>query len=148
MSFAVLLLLGVGAVGAGSLVALARRTFAAGIWLQAVGCGLIAVGGLWSLAAGEVAGKAFTSSFDPRIGVDGLSGLFLGVLGVCGAAALVFAVRYLEPSGRGRAIASLTGLFVLVQLLVLVARGPADLPPRLGGHDVGACGGDPRRPRR
>ena len=124
MSFAVALLLGVGAVGAGSLVALARRTFAAGIWLQAVGCGLIAVGGLWSLAAGEVAGNAFTSAFDPRIGVDGLSGLFLGVLGVCGAAALVFAVRYLEPSGRGRAIASLTGLFVLVQLLVLVARDP------------------------
>jgi hydrogenase-4 component B len=124
VSFAVVVLLGVGAVGAGSLVSVARRTFAVGIWLQAVGCALFAVGGLWSLAAGEVAGSAFTSSFDPRIGVDGLSGLFLGVLGVCGAAALVFAGRYLEPSGRGRTIASLMGLFVLVQLLVLVARDP------------------------
>ena len=46
------------------------------------------------------------------------------MLGVCGAAVFVFAGRYLEPSGRGRAIASLTALFVLVQVLVLVARDP------------------------
>ena len=92
--------------------------------MVAVGCALVAVGGFWLLLAGEVVGNGFTSAFEPRVGVDELSGLFLGVLGVCGAAVFVFAGRYLEPSGRGRAIASLTALFVLVQVLVLVARDP------------------------
>ena len=36
----------------------------------------------------------------------------------------MFAARYLEPSGRGRAIGALIALFVLVQALVLVARDP------------------------
>ena len=118
------LLVGVAAVAAGGLLALVRRSFAVGVGLVALGCALLAVGGLWALVAGQVAGSGFTSAFDPRIGADPLSGLFLGALGVCGAAVFVFAARYLEPSGRGRAIASLTGVFVLVQALVLVARDP------------------------
>jgi hypothetical protein len=46
----------------------------------------VAAGGLWALAADEVAGRPFTSAFDPWVGVDGLSGLFLdGTRAVCSA---------------------------------------------------------------
>ncbi len=124
MTFVVPVLTGALLVGAGGLIAIPRRTFTAGLAAQAAGCVFLAAGGLWALATDGQAGSAFTSAFDPRIGVDGLSGLFLGVLGAVGAAALVFATRYLEPSGRGRAIGALVALFVLVQALVLVARDP------------------------
>ena len=49
----------------------------------------------WELLTGGVAGAAFTSGFEPRFGVDGLSGLFLAVLGAVGACALLFASRSL-----------------------------------------------------
>ncbi len=124
MTFAVLVLTGAALVGAGGLITIPGRTFTVGLVVQVLGCVLLGAGGLWALVTGGEAGSAFTSAFDPRIGVDGLSGLFLGVLGAVGAAALVFAVRYLEPSGRGRAIGALIALFVLVQALVLVARDP------------------------
>jgi hydrogenase-4 component B len=121
---ALLVLLGVAAVGGGGALALGRRTLVAGLGVQAGGCAVLATGGLWALVARESFGSRFTSAFDPRVGVDPLSGLFLAILGAVGAAALVFAARYLEPSGRGRVVASLTALFVLVQALVLVARDP------------------------
>jgi hydrogenase-4 component B len=124
VNFAVLVLVGVAAVGVGGVLTIARPSFTVGLAVQAAGCGLFAAGGLWALFADGVAGSGFSSLFDPRVGVDGLTGLFLGVLGVVGAAAIVFAIRYLEPSGRGRAIGALTALFVGVQVLVLVARDP------------------------
>jgi hydrogenase-4 component B len=124
VSLAALVLAGVTAVGVGGLIVIARRWFAVGLALQAAGCLLFAVGGLWALVADETAGRPFTSAFDPQVGVDALSGLFLGVLGAVGAAALVYAIRYLQPTGRGRAIGALTALFVGVQVLVLVARDP------------------------
>jgi hydrogenase-4 component B len=124
VSFAVLVVAGVAAVGAGGLLALAQRWFGAGLSVQAAGCLVLAAGGLWALVEDETAGPPFTSAFDPRVGVDGLSGLFLAILGAVGAAALVYATRYLTPSGKGRAIGALTALFVGVQVLVLVARDP------------------------
>jgi hydrogenase-4 component B len=119
-----LVVAGVAAVGVGGVLTSVRRTFSAGVAIQAVGCALFAVGGLWALAVDGAAGSGFSSAFDPRVGIDGLTGVFLGVLGVVGAAALVYAIRYLEPSGRGRAIGALTALFVGTQVLVLVARDP------------------------
>jgi hydrogenase-4 component B len=124
LSFAVFVLVGVAAVGVGGLLAVARWSFALGLAVQATGCLLLAIGGFWALGKDGTVGQPFTSAFDPRIGVDGLTGLFLGVLGTVGAAALVYAVRYLAPSGKGRAIGALTALFVGVQVLVLVARDP------------------------
>ena len=102
MSFAASVLVGGAALGTGGLRTLLRRTFVAGLTVQAAGCALLAVGGIWALVADETAGDAFTSAFDSRIGIDGLSGLFLGILGAVGVAALVFAPRYLEPSAQGR----------------------------------------------
>ena len=68
--------------------------------------------------------QGFTSEFTPRFGVDGLSGLFLGALGLVAAAALVFSRDYLEPDGRGRTVAALTALLVLVLAGVFCARDP------------------------
>ena len=69
-------------------------------------------------------GRGFTSAFDPRFGVDGLSGLFLGTLGLVAAPALVFSLRYLESTRRGRLVALLNAAFVLALALVVCARDP------------------------
>ena len=80
--------------------------------------------GFWALGSNAPLGDAFSSSFGLTFGVDGLSGFFLGILGLIAAAALVFSVRYLRPSPQGRAVGALTALFVLALALVLCARGP------------------------
>ena len=69
-------------------------------------------------------GDGFSSSFAPRLGVDGLSGLFLGILGLIAVPALAFSVRYLRPGPNGRAVGALTALFVLALALVLCGRDP------------------------
>jgi hydrogenase-4 component B len=92
--------------------------------LQAIGAIGVAVAGFWVLAAGDVLGAAYTSAFDPRVGVDGLSGLFLGTLGLVAAPALVFSIRYLEPTVRGRVVGLLTAAFLLALASVLCARDP------------------------
>ena len=148
MTFVVPVLTGALLVGAGGLIAIPRRTFTAGLAAQAAGCVFLAAGGLWALATDGQAGSAFTSAFDPRIGVDGLSGLFLGVLG--GGRRGGTRVRHPVPGAvgarpgdrrAGRAVRSGAG-----------ARPggarPAHVPPRLGGDDTRARRGDPRRPCR
>jgi hydrogenase-4 component B len=85
---------------------------------------MVGVAGFWALGSGETAGAIFTSSFDPRLGVDGLSGLFLGTLGVVAVPALVFALRYLRPTAGGRAVAVLTAAFLLALAAVVCARDP------------------------
>ena len=92
--------------------------------MQAAGSALVAVGGFWALAAGDVLGAPFTSSFVPRLGVDGLSAFFLGTLGLIAAPALVYSIRYLQPTATGRAVAVLTACFVLALALVVCARDP------------------------
>ena len=92
--------------------------------MQAAGAAGVGVAGFWALASGDTLGAGFTSSFDPRFGVDGLSGLFLGTLGLIAAPALVFSLRYLEPTRRGRVTAALTAGFFLALALVVCARDP------------------------
>ena len=119
-----ILVLGLGAVALGGALSAARRAFAAGLAVQATGAALVAVGGFWALAAGDVLGAPFTSSFVPRLGVDGLSAFFLGTLGLIAAPALVYSIRYLEPSAKGRAVAVLGACFILALALVVCARDP------------------------
>ena len=70
-------------------------------------------------------GAGFASSFDPRFGVDGLSGLFLGTLGLIAAPALVFSLRYLEPDSKGTGgLRRSPRAFVLALALVVCARDP------------------------
>ncbi len=112
------------AIALGGVATVGRATFRAGLILQAVGAAGLALAGFWALGAGLDAGSAFTSALDPRFGIDGLSGLFLGTLGLIAAPALVFSLRYLEPTGRGRGVGALTGAFVLAMAGVLCARDP------------------------
>ena len=119
-----LLVAGLSATAFGGALGVWRRAFSAGLWLQAAGAAGIAIAGFWALGSQTSLGEGFTSSFVPRFGVDGLSGLFLGILGLIAAPALVFSTRYLRPSLRGRAVGALTALFVLALALVLCARDP------------------------
>jgi len=99
-----LLVAGLGAIALGGLLAARRVTFAAGLGVQAAGAAILAVAGFWTLGAGSTLGEEFASSFSPRFGVDGLSGLFLGTLGLVAAPALVFSLRYLQPTVGGRIV--------------------------------------------
>jgi hydrogenase-4 component B len=115
---------GLALVAAGGALAIRPRTFVAGAWVQALGALVLAVTGFWTLAAGTTAGAGFTSDFEPRFGVDGLTAFFLATLGVVAAPALAFSSAYLRPDARGRAVAALTAAFVLVLAGVLCARDP------------------------
>ncbi len=119
-----LLVAGLGLLALGGLVVVLRRAFAAGVLLQATGAAAVATAGFWALGTGATLGAGFTSAFVPRFGVDGLSGLFLGILGLVALPALVFSLRYLEPTPRGRAIAALTAAFLLAMAGVVCARDP------------------------
>jgi hydrogenase-4 component B len=120
----ILIVAGASVIAVGGVLCAFARSLRLGLLAQAAGAGLLAAGGFWVLLAEESVGRSFTSAFEPQLGVDALSGFFLGVLGTVGFAALVFGVGYLSPSGRGRAVGSLTALFLLAQALVLVARDP------------------------
>jgi hydrogenase-4 component B len=121
---AALLLAGVAAIAAGGGLAVVPRTFRAGLQLQAAGLVLAALTSI---------GWDFTSALQPHVGVDRLSGFFLGTLGVAGAPALVFATRYLERNARGRAVGALTAVFLLTLVLVVCARDAFTL---LGGWEL------------
>ncbi|MDX6665409.1 MAG: hydrogenase-4 component [Solirubrobacteraceae bacterium] len=119
-----LLVAGLGALACGGILAFFRRGFGPGVVLQAFGATATGVAGFWVLGTGAVLGEGFTSAFTPQLGLDGLSGLFLGVLGLVAAPALIFSSRYLQPTARGRAIAGLTAAFLLAMATVLCARDP------------------------
>ena len=92
--------------------------------VQAAAAALLAVAGFWALAAGDTAGSRFSGAFEPRLGFDGLTAFFLGMLGLVAAPTLAFASRYFAPDVRGCALAALTGTFVLTLVEVLCARDP------------------------
>ncbi len=121
---AAFLLAAVVLLGLGSAACASARTFRAGLAAQAAGAALLGVVGFWALAAGTPFGSAFSSGFTPRFGVDGLTAFFLGTLGLVAVPTLAFASRYLDSGARGRVIAALTGVFVLVLAEVLCARDP------------------------
>jgi len=121
---ALLLGAGLAALACGGVLAAARRSFAVGVQAQAAGAAAVAAAGFWAFAEQSTAGAAFTSAFEPRFGLDGLSGFFLGTLGVVATPALVFSRRYLASTGRGRTVAVLQAAFVLALAAVLCARDP------------------------
>jgi len=92
--------------------------------VQAAGLAVLGVVGFLALAGGNTYGASFSNALEPRFGIDGLTAFFLAMLGLVGAPTLAFASRYLEPGPRGRAIAVLIGLFVLMLADVLCARDP------------------------
>jgi hydrogenase-4 component B len=119
-----LLVAALSVVALGGGLAAFRASLSAGLAVQAAGAAAVAVAGFWTLGSGEGFGDAFASSFDARFGVDAMSGLFLGTLGLIATPALVFSLRYLEPDTRGRAVGVLAAAFLLALAMVLCARGP------------------------
>ena len=98
MTFAPLVVAGVAAVCAGGLLASRRLSFPVGLAVQAAGCLLLAVAGILGARRRRERRRAVHERVRaPRSGVDPLTGLFLGVLGVVAAASLAFAIRYLAP---------------------------------------------------
>lgn len=115
-------LAGVAAVALGGMLGAAPKRLAAGLLLQAAGALAIGVAGFWALAERGTWGASFTSTLTPHVGIDGLSGLFLGTLGLIASPALVFASAYLQQAGPGRATGVLTSAFILALVGVLCAR--------------------------
>jgi hydrogenase-4 component B len=111
-------------LAAGALGSLSARLWRLGLVVQSAGAAGLAVAGFAEMVAAHPAGSGFTSHLTPRLGVDPLSGMFLGTLGLVGAPALGYAARYLDGSRRDRAVAALTGGFVLAMALVVCARDP------------------------
>lgn len=118
------MLAGVILVGTGGLLSISRHAFLIGLATQTLGAAVIAVAGFVALWSGDALGSEFTSALEPRLGVDPLSGFFLGVLGAVAAPALVYSLGYLEPTRQGRAVGALSAPFVLALALVLCARDP------------------------
>ena len=119
-----LLLVAFGLIGVGALGCVARPGLRLGLLVQAAGAAVLGVTGFWLLAEGTTLGSPFGGAFTPHFGVDGLSAFFLATLGAVAAPVLLFASRYLGTSASGRAVAVLTGAFVLTLAEVLCARDP------------------------
>ena len=115
---------GLGGRRAGGALALGRRTFAAGIWVQVAGALVLAVAGFWALSAGTSAGAGFTSALRAALRRGRAHGFFLGTLGLVAAPALAFSTAYLRPTGAAVPSAALTAAFVVVLAGVLCARDP------------------------
>lgn len=98
---------------------------ATGLATQAAGAAFVGAGGILAFAAGSTAGSGFTSDFRPHVGVDPLSGFFLGIMAIVAVPATIYAVAYLRQAPDSRALASLNGLFLLALTGLLVARDVA-----------------------
>ncbi len=92
-----LLLAGLALLAVGGLLALVTRSAVPGVAVQALGAVAVGVAGLWELASRSAAGSGFTNGFGLSFGVDGLSGLFLGTLGLVAAPALLYSAGLPRP---------------------------------------------------
>lgn len=117
-----LLLAGLVVLAAGGALAAAPDRLADGLRVQAIGALLAGAAGVLAVLDGGTAGAAFTSALTPHFGIDGLSGLFVGLVGLTACPSLVYASAYLHPTGQGRAIGALTPAFVLSLIGVTCAR--------------------------
>ena len=90
--------------------------------MQAAGATLAGLAGALVLWSGDPAGARFSAGLTPSFGLDRLSGVYLLMLGLVGGPALAFAASYLGPTRRDRAVAVLTGAFVMLLGALLCAR--------------------------
>jgi hydrogenase-4 component B len=112
------------ALALGGFLAVRRSSFTVGVGVQVGAVAALGAVGFWIFARGIEVGAGFSSAFAPRLGVDGLTGFFLGAVGLAAAPALLFSLRYWQASPRGGVVSMLTSLFVLALVLVLCARDP------------------------
>jgi hydrogenase-4 component B len=107
---------------AGVAAPVAPRGLAAGLSAQTAGVLLLGVAGAAVLVGHDPAGAGFRSEIAPALGIDALSGFFLVVLALAAIPAIVYARAYLRPDRAGRAVGSLTGLFLLALAGLVTAR--------------------------
>jgi hydrogenase-4 component B len=109
-------------LGAGAAIPVVSRRVALALALQAAGIGCVGGAGVALVLTRKQVGSGFTGALTPALGADGLSGFFLLTLATVAVASLVFAIGYLAANPAARAIASLTGWFVLVLVGLVCAR--------------------------
>ena len=118
----VLLISGLALLAVGGLLSAISAALVSGLRLQSIGASAVGVAGFWALAEGGAYGASFTSALTPRFGVDGLTGLFLGTLGLIAAPAVAFASAYLHSTPKGRSTGLLGAAFILSLVGVLCSR--------------------------
>jgi hydrogenase-4 component B len=112
---------------AGVAAPVAPRGLAAALSAQTAGVLLLGVAGAAVLFGHDPVGAGFRSEIAPALGIDALSGFFLVVLALAAIPATVYARAYLRPDRAGRAVASLTALFLLALIGLVTARDPLGL---------------------
>ena len=116
------LISGTALLGAGAALPVVSRRVSLALALQAIGVASVGGAGVALVVTRKPVGSGFTNALTPVLGADGLSGFFLATLAIVAVASLVFAIGYLAGSPAARAIASLTGWFVLVLVGLVCAR--------------------------
>jgi hydrogenase-4 component B len=113
---------GTALLGVGAAMPIISRRISFALALQAIGVAGVGGAGVALVLTRKPVGSGFTGALTPALGVDGLSGFFLATLAIVAVPSLVFAIGYLAGSPAGRAIASLTGWFVLALVGLVCAR--------------------------
>lgn len=116
---------GVALLGAGTVAPSLRLRAGDALALQALGIGLIGIGGALVLFGAAPAGAEFRDNLSPALGIDGLTGFFLATLAVVAVPSLLYARDYLAGVAGDRVQASLCGLFLLSLAGVVTARDPS-----------------------
>jgi hydrogenase-4 component B len=106
----------------GSLLPAVTSAVRGSLLIQAFGSMALGIAGASVLWSGDATGAGFSGGLEPAFGVDRLTAVFVLMLGLVAGPVLVFAAGYLDASGRSRAVAALTGLFVLMLVGLLCAR--------------------------
>lgn len=113
---------GTALLGIGAAVPVVSRRVSLALALQALGIAAVGGAGVALVVTRKPVGSGFTGALTPALGADALSGFFLATLAIVAVASLVFAIGYLAANPAARAIASLTGWFVLVLVGLVCAR--------------------------
>jgi hydrogenase-4 component B len=113
---------GAGLLGSGAAMPIVSRRISVALALQALGVAGLGGAGVTLVVTRKPVGSDFAGALTPALGADGLSGFFLATLAIVAVPSLVFAIGYLAANPAGRAIASLSGWFVLVLVGLVCAR--------------------------
>ncbi|HUZ85260.1 MAG TPA: proton-conducting transporter membrane subunit [Mycobacteriales bacterium] len=119
---AALLLAGVVLLTVGSIAPMSTRLTAVAQACQLAGIVVVGASGAAVFAGAPAIGGPFRDAVAPAVGVDPVTGFFLLALAVVAVPGVLFAVGSLAVDPSARALHSLTGLFVLAMVGVLLAR--------------------------
>ncbi len=116
---------GIALLGAGTVGPVLRMRAGDGLALQALGIGLIGIGGALILFGAPSTGAEFRDGLSPALGIDGLTGFFLATVAVVAVPSLFYARDYLDGVDDDRVQVALCGLFLLSLAGVVAARDPS-----------------------